>query len=332
MPRRVPISVVAVMLAALTLGRVGPALAQDASPAAGSASLADTLDLPELQITVTDTGFEGVPQETEAGRYVVTATRAGEQPAAVEFVQLPEGKTIDDLLALGADEAPPGAYATPGPGMAEGSPMAGMGEENPFAWVYETYIAGGVGAYPGGPIDQAIIDLKPGTYAVWASDPTAPQRPEELTVTGDMPTDLPEPSADVTATTTGSSPEFHLEFSGEIAPGPQTLKFYNDSDQPHFLLFLRSPGPITMDQLMQLLSLPEEATPPPGLPNPEEFQPVAFASAISEDATEWLALNLEPGTYIAVCFIPDRDNPQMPHAAEGLIDIITIGDAGTPTS
>ena len=333
MPRRVPIAIVAVMLASLFVGRVGPALAQDASPAAGSATFADTMGLPELQVTVTDTGFEGLPDEIEAGRYVITATSSGEQPGAVEFVQLPEGTTLEEFTSAFAAIAagPPGADATPGPGMAEESPVAGTSEANPLDVFYETYIAGGVGAPPGGSSAQAIVDLKPGSYVVWASDPTAPQQPEELTVTGDMPTDLPEPSADVTVTTTGSSPEYHVEFSGEIAPGPQTLEFYNDSDQPHFLQFIKSPGPVTMDQLMQLLSLPEDATPPPGLPNPEEFMPVAFASTISQDATEWLALNLEPGTYIALCFIPDRENPQMPHAAEGLVSIFTVGE-GTPTS
>ncbi len=336
---RVRISVVAIILAALiVVGQARFAVAQDASPAVGGARFADTLDLPELQITATDTSFEGLPEETEAGRYLVTLTNESAGPGGVEFTLLPEDKTVEDLLALAEVPAPPGPDATPGPGMAEASPMAGMDEaspmaqENPFEWIYETYIAGGVGVPPG-QTGQVIVDLEPGDYAVWGGDPMAPQEPVELTVTGDMPEDLPELSADVTVTATGTNEGYDLEYSGEVAPGQQTLQFVNDSDQPHFLLFLKSPGPITMDQLMQLLQLPEGTEPPPGLPNPEEFMPTVFAATISEDATEWVALDLEPGYYIVACFIPDRENPQMPHAAQGLIDVIAVGvDEATPTS
>ncbi len=338
MPRRIPIALVAVMLSALLIGRAGPAVAQDATPMVQDATFEDTLDLPELQITATDTGFEGVPEETEAGRYVVTLTNESAGPAGVEFTQLPEGKTVDDLTATLAAPAPPGPDATPGPGMAEGTPMAGMDEaspvteEDPLGWIYETYIAGGIGVPPG-QSGQVIVDLESGDYAVWGGDPMAPQQPSELSVTGDMPEDLPEPSADVTVTATGTNEGYDLEYSGEVAPGQQTLQFVNDSDQPHFLAFLKSPGPITMDQVTQLLQLPEGAEPPPGLPNPEEFMPVTFAATISEDAREWVALNLEPGYYIVACFIPDRENPEVPHAAEGLIDVIAVGvDEATPTS
>ena len=326
-----------VALLALIGGAVAPAVAQDATPVA-SATFADTMGLLELAVTVTDTAIEGLPAETPAGRYLVTVTSAGTEPGAVGFIQLPEGKTVADL-AVPAEAAPPGPDATPGPGMAE-TPMAGMETEgtpaaeggNPFAWVYETYIAGGAGAPPGGTA-QVIVDLKPGNYAAWAEDPEAPQAPVALTVTGDMPTDLPEPSADVTVTATGTNEGYDLEYAGEFAPGPQTVQFVNDSDQPHFLIFIRSPGPITMEQVQTLLTFDPTtgATPPPGMPNPEEFQDAAFAGTISEDATEWLATNLEPGYYIVACFIPDAENPEVPHAAQGLIDVITVGDVGTPT-
>jgi len=34
---------------------------------------------------------------------------------------------------------------------------------------------------------------------------------------------------------------------------------------------------------------------------------------------------------VAACFIPDRENPEMNHAAEGLFGVFTVGDVGTPT-
>ena len=67
------------------------------------------------------------------------------------------------------------------------------GEPDPatFAWLYETYIAGGVSATS----DQAVIDLKGGEYGVWADEPTSPFPATPLTVTGDpdAPIEGPEP-------------------------------------------------------------------------------------------------------------------------------------------
>src|SRR5215217_6666941 len=90
------------------------------------------LGLPELTITLTDTALEGVPAETPAGRYQVTFTNnvtgtgdPFQDTWSVEFVQLPEGMTVDDLTALFAGP-PEGDAGTPvteaGEAAAEASP------------------------------------------------------------------------------------------------------------------------------------------------------------------------------------------------------------------
>jgi hypothetical protein len=46
----------------------------------------------------------------------------------------------------------------------------------------------------------------------------------------------------------------------------------------------------------------------------------------------WLALDLQPGTYVALCFIPD-EAPGAPHALLGMIQVFTVGDgAATPAA
>jgi hypothetical protein len=79
--------------------------------------------------------------------------------AAVGFVQLTEDRTVDDLR-VPPEAAPPGPGATPGAGMVEGSPSTGGPPEDAFAWLYETYIAGGAGARPGQTV-QAFPRLPP---------------------------------------------------------------------------------------------------------------------------------------------------------------------------
>src|SRR6187200_1376725 len=63
------------------------AMAQSASPAAGGGVLAG-IGLPELTITVTDSSFEGVGGELDAGTYFVRVTNTMQESAQVVFMQL----------------------------------------------------------------------------------------------------------------------------------------------------------------------------------------------------------------------------------------------------
>lgn len=313
---RRPLLLLSIVMSLVVGPLAGPTIAQDGTPTAANATFAETLGLPELSLTTTDDAIEGVPAETAAGRYLVTVTNEGTTESAAGFVQLPAGIEIDDL-------APPAG--------AEGSPTAsgdGEGDGVELDWLFDAYAAGGTGAAPGGSA-QAIVDLLPGNYAVWADDPEAPQAPQALTVTGEMPLDLPEPEADVTITEVGTAAGYAFELSGELAPGPQVIRVDNKSDQPHFLASARSPEPITMDQLEALLTFDPEsgATPPPDMPNPDEFITSAYAAVQSAGTTQWIAADLEAGQLILVCFVPDPNNAGIPHAMEGMAEIVEVGDA-----
>ena len=112
------------------------ATAQEATP--GAASPFADLGLPTLDVTVTGTGYEGIPESIEAGRYLVTATaaeHAGEFGGGVAFIQA-AGMTGDEFITmLGEVSGPPdesgvgAAAATPIEGaVPEGSPAAEGGE------------------------------------------------------------------------------------------------------------------------------------------------------------------------------------------------------------
>ena len=292
----------------LAVGTVGAGvmLARDATPGA-DATFADTVGLPELEIAATDDGFEGVPAETAAGRYVVTFTNNATAEAAADFVLLPEGVTVDDLATLGkamADE--------------DGA------ELDAAEWIFETYVAGGVGALPGR-TTWVIVDLRPGRYAVWNDDQGLPP-PAAMTVTGEMPADLAEPEADATLIEVGTAEGYAFALDGKLAPGPQMLRIDNKSDQPHFALLLRSPRPVTVEQIEFLLMLDpaSDVTPSPDLPNPEQLVTAARSGVQSAGTTQWLSTDLEPGSYVVLCFVPDPEKEGIPHAAEGMVDVITV--------
>jgi plastocyanin len=65
---------------------------------------------------------------------------------------------------------------------------------------------------------------------------------------------------------------------------------------------------------------------------------VGGMTIMSAGRTAWMAFDLQPGYYVAICFIPDKVSHE-PHAALGMISIFTVGTpaggtpmAGTPAS
>ena len=328
-------------LLALLAGGAGAALAQDAtpmaSPTAANAMFADTMGLPELAITASDSDYQGVPAETAAGRYVVTLTYTGSDPfgASVQFMQLPEGLTVEALVEELAP--PPAAVATPMAGMDMGTPPGEEGgEEGAPPWYYEVYQAGGVGAVSG-QTAQVILDLLPGNYVVWSGDPEGAQAPVALTVTGDTAaspvagtpmaglTGMAEPTANATVTEVKTADGFAFELEGTLAAGDNVIEIHNDSDQPHFMGLYGYPEPITMDQVQAFLTFdPSMGTPPPGMIDETRLFQGAFANVQSAGSTQWLAANLQPGNYIMLCFVGDPTKGGIPHAFEGMVQIVQV--------
>jgi hypothetical protein len=310
---------------ALLIPGLGGVAAQNLEATPTSAMFADTMGLPELRVHVTDTAYEGLPAETAAGRYLLTLEVSAAEGGGLNFMQLPEGMSVEDFMALlaGPPAASPEAMSgTPG---AEAGPPEGEDEDRPPEWYFQTAMAGGTAAFGG--TAQAIIDLTPGEWVAWAGFPDAPQPPVGLTVTGEAgatPAAGAEPAADVTVTVTMFEYDFAVE--GALTPGPHVFAVTNVGAQPHEMFMLRSPGPVTEEQIAQVLEMDMEGgTPAPDadMPNPDEFIPVKAMTALSMGKTGWIPLTLEAGTYIVLCFVPDIESG-MPHAYHGMYQVITV--------
>ncbi|MGI8485505.1 MAG: hypothetical protein ACR2OU_14730 [Thermomicrobiales bacterium] len=135
-----------------------------ASSAAQDPSDFASLGYPELNVTVTDTGFEGVPTSTPAGRYLLktSATKNAQQVAVAFLSPTPAGLSAADFLqALGPPATPPEANASP---VAGGTPDAANQQDQVLPlFVYQMKFAGGAGAGPG-QTTEAIIDLTAGEW------------------------------------------------------------------------------------------------------------------------------------------------------------------------
>lgn len=130
--RRFPVLVALfALLVPLLLAPV--AHAQEATPAA---TFPAALGLPELVITITDTGFEA-PAEIAAGRVLLTVTNnapATQESADANLMRLPEGTTIEDVAAFFGPQ-----MVTPATGTDQAAP----------GWIYEATFAGTPIVLPG---------------------------------------------------------------------------------------------------------------------------------------------------------------------------------------
>ena len=317
-------------LVLFTVGMLPTTVAQDATPASG---LADA-GLPTLDVTVTASGFEGLPESIEAARYLVTITAAedtGEEGGGVAFVQ-PSGMSAEEFL---------GMLSGPPPGEPEGglaSPVAdtgatpvegdeGMGGPPPA--VFEATYAGGTFTNPGQSA-EIVLDLPPGEWIAWGDDPGASQEPFIFEVTGEMPADLAEPESSATLT----MGEYVIKVTeGELTAGPQVLKIENIGAQPHFVFGSLGPDELTEEQIGVALE-EEEAAFPTGTPpaysdfNPDEdlsFETGFFSATQSTGMTVWLPVTFEAGTYAMACFFPDLGDGR-PHAYHGMYAVVEVGE------
>lgn len=276
-----------------------------------------SLGYPELKLTVTDDAFEGVPEETPAGRYLLTVeAKTTKGPATGAFFGPPAGMTADEFLGAIAGP-PPGADGGTPPAGAEGGDQGG-GEMQLPLFVYQAKFAGGAQANPGERA-QAVIDLTPGEWMAWADDPTAPQQPVVFKVTGDFPAEVKDPESDLSATLL----DFQIIFDGKLTAGKHTLAVPHHGAQPHFLELMKGPDSMTKEQIMAALMTPPGATPEAGGLSENDLQPVLYAPLQSIGTVSYHEVELEAGTYMAACFFPTAGTGA-PHAMEGMVDVIKV--------
>ena len=307
------------------LGITSVLATQDATPAAAGAAFAD-LGLPELSVTVTATGYEGLPESIEAGRYLVTVTVAEdvEFGGGVGFVRPPEGMTVDEFLAIHAEAGPSEVEGEVPGGTPVLEPEATPVTSAPPQEIFEATYAGGTFAMSG-QSSQVVLDLSPGEWIAWADDPEAPQAPAQLTVTGEMSSDLPEPESGATLTLG----EYVIGItSGELTAGQQVVRIEHLGNQPHFIFMGRVADTVTVTEadIEAVLEAEMTGTTADVDFNPEEdFMPVFGTGTQSYGTEMWVPVNLEPGTYVLVCFFPDSTDGH-PHAYKGMFTLLEVGE------
>ncbi|MCA9833186.1 MAG: hypothetical protein KC435_04525 [Thermomicrobiales bacterium] len=302
MNTRARITAIPALLAAGVLASLPRALGAAAQESEATFPTAwDGLDLPEIHLEIVANAISGMPAELEAGRYKVNVSA---EPTPEDFTLgpmfggLPDGLTIDDILDQAA--------AAP-----DGIPPA----------FYEIIIPGAPTIYaPNGETSASgIIDLTPGDWFV--AGQLLAQPPVPFTVTGELPTELPEPESTVTF----SVGEMVVEITaGELMVGENLVKLENLGAQPHFVELMKAPEGTTIDDVASLFEAMMTGTPVPGGLTFADLGPGGFVSDVSSGQTQWATLNLtQPGTHLAICFVADSASG-MPHALMGMYAIVEV--------
>ena len=254
--------------------------AQGATPVAAG--------LPRLEITLTDGGFE-LPEGIQAGRYEFSAINTGTMTLSHFGIgKFPDAVTEDDINAF---------YAAQG--------------EDTDALSFDdiAFVGAADWPQPGEPAVTGVIDLQPGRYM--AFKPLDDQMPIRFTVEGTFGT-YEEPAAGLTVTLH----EMLIELpEAAFTSSPVRWKIENTGSLHHEVAVLSVPPELDGEMFMTMMSLPEEATPPPGMPE-FNYQPVSAIGILSPQSTCWLDVQLEPGHYLAACMLPFGTG--YPHAMDGM--------------
>lgn len=296
----IPVLAAGIFAASLPLSL--KALAQDASPEAATVEnpFAD-LGLPEIELHFTSSEVSGMPESVEAGRYLVIVHG---EPTPEEwafgpmFLQLPEGTTIEDVMAIDPSN-----------------------QQGPPEFYYQSVLAGGpvILAQSGATTAYGVVDLTPGEWFVAGGELMQP--PVPFSVTGEMPAELAEPEANVTLTIR----EMAIEVTdGAFVVGENVVKVENTGAQPHFVDFAKVPDGTTEENIEATIAGFMGGTPEAEPLAEEDFVSVAYSNEQSGGTVQWSTMTIaEAGTHAATCWIPDPET-MMPHAAMGMYAIIEV--------
>lgn len=254
-----------------------------------------------LEITAFDYAFT-MPDSVSAGLTEVHLLNQGPELHHVQIIRLEEGKRLADLYR---------AFQAGGP---------------PPAWMRE--VGGPNAPVPTGTSITAL-NLEPGRHVVVCFIPSPDGTPhivkgmmKEFVVTpartDRRAASAAQPRADVTITLS----DYDFALSRPLVQGRQTVRVLNTATQPHEVFFARlAPGKTAADLVAWVEKM---EGPPPAMP-------MGGTTGFIRGEENYVALNLEPGEYALLCFIPDAGDGR-PHVAHGMMKQITVPAGGTRAS
>ena len=275
-------TIVAPLVAATALVAVVGCQVVKPSVGAGVASAASAI--PTVEFDAVDYSFT-TPDTLPAGITTIRLVNHGQEPHHAELLRLNDGVTFDQFTVTLEQEGESALQLV----SAEGGP--GTVDPNGES--------------------EVTLDLKPGMYALacFVSGPDGVPhllkgmlKPIQVTEAFDTPA-APEVQGTFTMR------DFTFDMPATLPAGPTTYTVVNSGPQMHELNVLKlAPGKTAHDVV-------EWETAPSG---PPPFEAVGGMEGFSAGGSGYMPLDLQPGTYVAICNIPDPASG-VSHAQLGMI-------------
>ncbi len=262
------------------------ACAEKPAPPAEPAA-APTTPPPVVEITAADFAYQA-PDTIGGGWVTIRIKNTGQELHHGALYRLTQGKTAEDVYKLEPGAAPDWMVAAGGPS-APG---------------------------PGGSL-ETTVNLAPGNYLLVCEIPSPDGKLHFMK-------GMVRPLTVVAATGNAAPPAAHLtvklsdyafDFSGELTAGKHTIRVETVPGQPHEVIIARlMPGKKAED----FLAWVEKMNGPP----PVEGV-VGGTTALATGEVNVFDVELTPGDYALICFIPDAKDGK-PHAAHGMLKTIKV--------
>jgi hypothetical protein len=266
-------------------------------------SLVSLVGAQGLSVTLQGDGLS-VPETTDLNGYVpIEFTSQGEQEFNITVSRLKEGTDVETFVettkALTATFCE-GCTDDPRPLIAE------------FLELADLY--GGAVTKPGETV-TAYIKLEPGTYVI---DATPNESGDDyfysvLTVTDGE--DLAAPEADLNLIMV----DHHFSFPATLPAGAQRWHVSNTGEQVHFAVLFKLAEGATADDLMSFMASEEPSGPPPF---DMDSTYTGLIQTVSPGESFYVDVNLPPGNYVAICFLPDMESEKI-HLELGMMSSFT---------
>lgn len=266
---------------------------------------------PIVTVRLTDDAILA-PEEVAAGPTVLVVENEEEDPGHAFFLRVPDEVSDAELAST----------------LSSGS----VAEETPD-WFWTADFLGNADRATTEQPAVALVGIEPGRYVV--GDPYRPVTEfAQFTVPApaQAAANFPEPDLSIAL--------FEMGFSlpDEIQGGPQLWEVKNTGGMLHEIAIFQVPENATPEQVQKAISaelaaefggdLAETRSAISALG--EEWvgwssELEAGISVVSPQAESLAQVNLEPGTYGAVCYIPEP-NSEMPHLMLGMTDVFEVTD------
>ena len=273
-----------------------------------------------LALAIAGCGDSGSSDPTKVA---VNVTENGQGDYAVSVPKEIQGGAVELTLDNSKNQAPHDAQLVRlegGHTYAEAAPILNSDRPQEIPDWIQGY--GGIGETSPGQTGTTTVKLDEGHYVLQDDAENGAKAPPytEFDVKDTNDADLPDTDAKVTAATTDSGdPAHEYEWQTEgLKAGVNKITFDAQGDKAlHVLVAAPINGNATIDQVAQELDSN-------GPPKSIDFEASNSTSVIDGGKQEVTTLDLKPGRYALICFLPDRDEPNKPHFKQGLLKEVTI--------